>query len=184
MAKAKKPDTSQTTMSFVTTGTTSVVASDSKSVPDSASAPFIGPHLAVALIAEAVLTETNNKMSIIRVVDKIGLASETITTINKDEVVTFPLVVVISFKAGGFKGESAMLLVQVGPAGESEPIGLSRFQFAGGNDTWEIKMTPLNMKWYGPGQYWFDVYLDNKLFSRIPFQIEEAPKPSQEKQGP
>jgi hypothetical protein len=142
----------------------------------------VGPYLSVAVIAEAVLTETDNKMSIIRIVDKIGIAPEVIQTIN-DEVVSFTLVVVVSFRAGGFKGESAFLLVQVSPSGESEPIGMSQFQFSGTpNDTWEIKM-PLNMKWNGPGQYWFEVYLDNKIFSRVPFEIAIA-DPPQENQEP
>jgi len=135
--------------------------------------PATGPYLSAALIAEAILVERdNNRTSIIRVVDKIGIAPEATASLKIDEVVTFALTLFVSFRAGGYSGQSHLMIAQVfDPSGDSEPIGLSQFQFNGTlRDLWEVKL-PLSMLWKGPGQYWIDVYLDNKLFSRVPFEI-------------
>ncbi len=140
---------------------------------DQKSAPNLqtGPYLSAALIAEKILTERDdNATSIIRIVDKIGISPESISS-HKENVLGFPLVVLVSFRAGGYRGESVLLLVQVSPSGESEPVGLCHVQFDGTpNGLYDLKL-PLSMVWHGPGRYWYDVYLDNKLLSRIPFEV-------------
>ena len=129
------------------------------------------PYLSMAIIAEAILVERDNRTSIIRIVDRVSVAPDTAASLQIDEIASFALVLFVSFRACGYSGKSHLLIVQIDPSGDSEPIGMSEFHFNGTlRDLWEANL-PLSMRWKGPGQYWVDVYLDNKLYSRIPFEI-------------
>src|SRR5437870_4407246 len=64
-----------------------------------------GPYLTAALIAENVLTEIDNTITMVRVIDRVGISPEVIKDL-KDNKLGFPLTIVISFKAGGFEGKS------------------------------------------------------------------------------
>lgn len=134
----------------------------------------VGPYLSAALIAETMLTEKDtNRTSIIRVADKIAIATDVAAGI-KDDVVTFALVLLISFRGGGYKGTSRLLVTEEGPNQDDggEPIGWAEFKFGETHiDLWEVKIEPLSIKWHGIGRYWFDVYLDSRLCTRIPFEI-------------
>lgn len=151
------------------------MANDPKSAPigpfHSAESLPVGPYLSAGLIAEKILVERDdNSMSIIRIVDKIGISPESVSVL-KDNVLGFPLVALVSFRAGCYSGHSVLLLVQVAPSGESQPVGMCRIAFDGTpNGLYDVRL-PLSMVWHGPGRYWYDVYLDNKLLSRIPFEV-------------
>lgn len=161
-------------------------AAEQKAPGDEKGCP-VGPFLSTAVIAEAILAETDGKVSIIRIIDKVHIAPDIAASI-KENVVTFPVVLSISFRGGGVSGEQELLVVQVNPLKngrppERNPIGLATFRFDGTpNERWEIKITPLSIYWAGFGRYWFDVYLGDKFCTRVPFEI--APPESPEEATP
>jgi len=128
-----------------------------------------GPYLAAALIAEKILREPD-AATIVRVIDKIGISPETVKDI-KDDMLGLPLTILLSFRSGGYIGKSELVLVQVGPSGNSMPCGLANLSFESTIDT-KYMMSQVVLKWEYEGDYSFDVFLDHKLVSRIPLQIE------------
>src|SRR5947209_6629337 len=143
-----------------------------KSAPKATRPP--GPYLTAALIAEKLLAESDGVTSIVRIVDRIAVQAEGLAELEKsqDNRMALPLTLVIAFRAGGFRGKSAALILQEGPSGQSEPMGASPIDFDGSPDGGFNLKAPLTLKWEGAGRYWYNVYLDNKFVSRVPLTVE------------
>lgn len=135
-----------------------------------------GPFLSAALIAERALTESDNVLTIVRIVDKIVIPPEAANQ-PKGTRLSFPLWFAVSFKSGGFKGTSEVLLIQVSPSGDTEQVGDSQVQFDGMAATGFNILTPLTLKWEGEGQYWYEILRDNEFVSRIPLNVSLATSP-------
>jgi hypothetical protein len=128
-----------------------------------------GPHLSAALIAERVLTEQDSVPSIVRVVDKVGI--NPVKMKDSLGIVGIPLTIWVSFKGDGFKGERPVVFVQVSPSDKRQPIGFANIQFDGSKAKGFNVIIPTVLKWEGPGQYWYDVYLGDKFCTRMPLEV-------------
>lgn len=127
-----------------------------------------GPFLTTALIAEKILREPDKAITAVRIVDAVGISSEGIV---KDSKVGLNLWILVSFKAGGFKGDSILLITEEGPSGQSKPVGLSPIKFDGNQSSGSTVMCQVALTWDRDGLYWFDVFLDNQFVTRIPLTV-------------
>ena len=94
--------------------------------------PTTGPFLTAVLFAEEVLSEdASNMITIKRVVDRAGLSPDAIKDVAKGAHITLPIKLLITFKAGGFKGNSLLALCQTNPSGEFNLVGESTVKFDG-----------------------------------------------------
>jgi hypothetical protein len=134
------------------------------------------PYLITAAICEKCLLETDNAVSIIRVIDTITIPEDRVPA--PGERWTFPLNIAIVFKNGKATGKKRLILRAVGPTGKKVRLGSWPFQFGnvpeGGNN---IRFPNVVIPWTGVGLYWIDVILDKTLFTRMPLRIKFTQNP-------
>jgi hypothetical protein len=130
------------------------------------------PLLAAALICERVLQETDNVLSLIRVVDTVTLPPEPVPA--KDELVGLPLSVLLLFKTGDARGKRQILVTLVKPSGAKEPAVLVEYDFGSPEEGGHNVHMPVRLKWEQEGLYHFDVVLGGTQLTRIPLRVKFA----------
>ena len=131
----------------------------------------MGPFLAAALIAEKVIVE-GTVPTVIRIVDRLQLPQDQFNNVKNDGNISFPLTFMLVFRSCGFKGTKHISISQVSPSGKEEPTTRHAIEFDGKPDTGRGIRSQVSVKWESQGQYYFDVYMDDKLCTRVPLNIE------------
>jgi hypothetical protein len=135
-----------------------------------------GPLLAVAALAERVLTEQDGVVSLVRIVDHFTFQPPR-SAVESDEEWrgVVDATAYVSFKAGGFSGPATIRLEPVFPGDERRPGIDVPIEFpdpAGGANL----VVKINLATRTPGVYWYDVYLNEKRVTSIPFRISIEPR--------
>lgn len=129
-----------------------------------------GPYLVAALLCEKVLQEKDETISVIRIIDRITL---TVSALGSPETIpstTINLSALISLKSGSAKGRGTVKLRVETPSGLKLPDQLLPVLFEG-DDRGVNLIIAFNMVIDQEGVYWFDILLDEQLFTRIPLRI-------------
>jgi hypothetical protein len=151
-----------------------------------------GPFLAAALLCETLLREEEGTLSLVRVIDHATITAPE-EVLKSGQPIPFRTFLVVSFRAGTFDGPATIGIrpsgpsgtTVVGPAGapaekQEYPVlfeGRSRGPNSGVN--FNIQMT-IGLSEAGP--YWFDIFLDEELVTRVPLLVEyqQLSSPDQE----
>lgn len=129
----------------------------------------VEPYLKLGAICERVLEDKDNVLSLIRVVDRF-----TITVTGKEPPDQLPegattLTIVMSWVGGLGRHEAAFDIIS--PGGETQPSPRSwSFTLDSLNRGHNIIVT-LPVRITKPGVYWIEFILNDKIKSRIPFQV-------------
>ncbi len=138
------------------------------------------PWVQVAVICQAAISEANGVLSIIRVTDRIGVQGIT------PEMQPFPLqtfTLAVLLKSGFMKGKHVVKVMMETPSGERNQIGESTALFEG-EDRGVAMVTPLPIVIPVDGLYWFDLFLEEELLTRIPLRVIYQRIPTQAVMGP
>jgi hypothetical protein len=136
------------------------------------------PYLAAALFCEKVLTETDNVLSAIRVVDTVNL------TPFPDRpaagmIIPLPITLLVMIKTGNAQGEQEILLRVVPPSGKGEEVGKWQFVLTSPPESGVAFKVPVSLRWEGEGVYWVELSRGDTLFARAPLRVNllqpEAP---------
>lgn len=131
-----------------------------------------GPFLDAAFICEEVIKEKDGTYSAIRMVNRIIFHEQ---TFDLNTVISIPLILVISFKAGDVTGTRHLSLRITGPSGKRKPLEGFRFpqplEFLGGDTGAFVAFPYLPIRYEVDGTYWIDVLLEKKRYSRLPLTI-------------
>lgn len=130
-----------------------------------------GPYLANAVFVEKILHEKDNSVSLIRIVDKIGVPSEPVASIPKGTWINIPIILYVSLKNGEFKGEAFIMVLITSPTGEQVPAGLQAVNF-GTADRTHLVLNPVSFPWHGAGEYLVDIFIGNEFCTRTSLIIE------------
>jgi len=136
-----------------------------------------GPYLSAALICERILTESDRVISAMRIVDTITISTDAETSIPKGGVLPLQVTLLVSFKAGHFRGKQQLNITLVGPSGKRKPFFGAELDFSGAGDEPEggnnlgIRM---HVQWDGPGLYWLEISLGTRELTRVPFRLKLA----------
>ena len=131
-----------------------------------------GPYLTAALFCERVLEEKDGIKSLIRVVDRLVIqahgpgAPEAMPQIKRE------LVGVLMFKSGEARGPVPIRLALTEPSGlaRSEDAWRGTIYFEGGTRGHAVTLR-MNMTFEAPGAYWFNVYIGDRLTTRMPYEV-------------
>lgn len=127
------------------------------------------PYLAAALICENVLLEQDGVSSVIRIIDRIfvpELASD------KEPSGLVPLTLFLSFKSGGFVGKGTAKLIIVSPSGKAAKPQETPLEFKGDPNGGANMIVRAAIAFKEEGVYWFDVYYDSELVTRMPLDVQ------------
>ena len=124
-------------------------------------------YLQMALFCEKVLKEADNVLSVIRIVDRFTVPGVT------PEMPPQPLafMIVISFKSGFMRGKQVIAIRPKSPTGDDLPAMEFPVLFEGDDDRGLAMAFPI--QWVPPeeGLYWWDVYLNQELVTRMPLRV-------------
>lgn len=138
-------------------------------------AKAISPPLCVAIVAcENVLIGTDKTVSLIRVVDTVGLPPDDHR--KNGDLIELNMKLFIGLKNAEATGTTNLLLVCVGPNGKKFPIGVIPFPVDGAPEAGRNVISNLRFQWNGDGLYWFNLLLPDAgstLIARTPLRITQ-----------
>ncbi len=125
------------------------------------------PYLSMAVFCEKVLRETDNVMSVIRVIDRFNVIGWTA------EMSPTPLqfTVLISFKSGFMRGKQMLAIRPKSPNKEDLPQMSFPMLFEGDEDRGSALIAQMNFVATQEGVYWFDVHFNEELITRMPLRV-------------
>jgi hypothetical protein len=129
-----------------------------------------GPFISAAALCNMVLEEKDGTHSLIRMVDRltftvVGDAPAIMPTINVNNVLLF-----LSFKSGYVKGSRSIKVSLSTPSGDE--INQASFTALFEGDERGINVTvQLNLGIQEEGLYWFNVYVDDELVTKVPLRV-------------
>lgn len=129
-----------------------------------------GPYLIAALLCEAVLQEKDERISIIRMIDRVTLTAPAASSPEVLPPLPLNLNALISFKSGSARGRHTVKWRIETPSGIKLPEQLLPVLFEG-EDRGVNLILHINMVVDQEGVYWFDVLLEDQLLTRIPLRI-------------
>jgi len=127
-----------------------------------------GPFVSVACICQVPLREANGQLSIIRVMDRIQVFG--VTPAMQPQSLQH-LVLVVVLRSGTLGENQKIRIVPVRPDGTSLPETEVSVLFEG-NDRGPALIMPVALVATEAGLYWFDVYWETQLLTRIPLRVQ------------
>jgi hypothetical protein len=139
-----------------------------------------GPHLSGAFLCEKILQEKDGVNTFIRVVDRFtvpllpklpeGIQLPPGIGAPGNQFIQFNLVVM--FKAGSIPGGKYHLALQLNkPDGSPLPKSVVDVFLQGDNDNGVTAVFPIMLPQPEEGLYWFDVYFEESLLTRVPLRV-------------
>jgi hypothetical protein len=147
-----------------------------------------GPHLAAAFLCEKVLYERDGVPSFIRIVERFFMpVLPKLPPGMQIQPPVLQLTLVLSLKAGSMPGGKYNVTVKLQkPDGsQMQDNALSVF-FNGSDDNGVLIGMPMAIVAPDEGLYWFDIYFEESLMTRIPMRVlhqQVALPPFQSGQG-
>ena len=134
-----------------------------------------GPFLAAAVFCENVIDEKDGMISVVRIVDGCSIS------INEDAPPDFPSKAnpirisqsaLIVIRTGDSPGKHNLKLIVQSPPGKRkaqpvQEVNLTPEQNGGAN----VKINAI-LEAFSPGMFWFDVYIDGKRVTRMPYNLQ------------
>ena len=130
-----------------------------------------GPYLQMAVFCEKVLQERDGVLSVIRIIDRV---IRTVTGPNPPEVMPpldYQLTAVITLKSGRARGGVQVEIEPEMPSGLKMPRNTMTAQMEG-NERGQNLIMNIQMRFDEPGVYWFSVYVDKRLITRMPLTVQ------------
>lgn len=142
-----------------------------------------GPYLSAAFFCERVLIEQDGVKSAIRIIDRV-----TRTVVHPDpptemEPFDYALSMFIRFKSGRARGTQTLEIRGEKPSGESLPSRKISILFEGEDDRGVDSIGMISIKFDQAGLYWFDILLNDRRVTRIPFRVIYLPQVRQMPRG-
>lgn len=128
------------------------------------------PYVQAALLCEKILQETNGSLSIIHIADKLDYRAEGFPPGYKPAIVLTGL---LALKSGPVVGNHAVKVTVENPGGERKEIFSTPFEFLGKDHGQNIILN-LTLGIAQDGIYWFDVFFDEYLLTRISLIVAQA----------
>jgi hypothetical protein len=135
------------------------------------------PYLLAAVLCEQVLQET---LTVVRIVDKLqyGVVGQTLPEGIKPAVSIKGL---IALRSGPVTGEHVIKIVGEKPNGSRKDLFSTPINFLGKDQGQNIILN-FGIGIDQDGLYWFDVFFDDELLTRIPLIVTPLETPSSQEQ--
>ena len=129
-----------------------------------------GPYITAATFCEQVLQEASGVLSLIRIVDRMVTTATGPTAPEQMPTSQLNWTLVIALKSGDARGSHPVKIVPQLPSGETlQPITLSA-DLEGENKGQNL-LARMNMPLEMPGIYWFQIFVDDQLMTKVPLEV-------------
>jgi hypothetical protein len=128
-----------------------------------------GPYLQYAVLCERVVVDQDKIISLFRIVDRFKIQAD------KDELPPGILTptVAVAFKSGDAKGKHQVRVIANDPQGKAIAKVEAIINLLGNNHG-EMMRATMAIPITTTGLHWIDVYLNSRLITRMPAQIDYA----------
>lgn len=130
-----------------------------------------GPYVQMAGLCENVIEDKTGALSLIRIIDTITHTAAGPDAPTEMPPVPYPMKMVIMLKSGRARGRHELKIVPELPSGEFKPP-LERSIHLEGEERGFNNVINMVFTFTMEGLYWFNVYLDESLLTRIPLRIK------------
>ena len=130
-----------------------------------------GPYLAAAVFCEKVLQEKDGVASIIRVVDRLIITASGPEPPEKMPPFTLRTTVFLSFKSGIAKGSATVKFIPTDPDRRRLTPETLLPVFFEGDDRGADVVAEVTLQVKQEGLYWFEVWLDERLVTKMPLRV-------------
>lgn len=145
-----------------------------------------GPYVQAALICEKVIEDNERVLTLVRIVDRITHSATGLAAPETMPTFSYPMSLVIMLKSGPARGTYPVRFDTESPSGARQQ-GPSFSVHLEGEDRGHNLVLNMNTTFTEQGLYWFDIYFDNDLITRIPLRVvytRTIPSPTRPPQGP
>jgi len=129
---------------------------------------LLNAHLSMAVFCEKVLREADNVLSIIRVIDRFNVFGP---TPEMKQPYPLPFTILVSFKSGILRGKQLLEIRPISPTGTEMQSFSFPMLFEGDDERGNAVIAPMTFIAEAEGLYWFDVYLNGEVVTRMPLRI-------------
>ena len=130
-----------------------------------------GPYIQAAALCEQVIEDKTGVLSFIRIIDTITHTEARPDAPIDMPPVTYPMKMVIMLKSGRARGRHEIKIIPELPSGEVKPTFTRSIQLEG-EERGANSIINLMFTFTMEGLYWFNIYLDDSLLTRIPMRIK------------
>lgn len=129
-----------------------------------------GPYLTTATFCEQVLQEATGVISLIRIVDRMTITSTGADAPEEMPPAQLNWTLVITLKSGDARGSHPVKIVPQLPSGETKSPLIMSVHLEGDNKGQNI-ISRMTMDLEMPGIYWFNIYVDDQLLTKVPLEV-------------
>lgn len=134
-----------------------------------------GPFLAAAFYCDGIIEGKDGSLSVMKIIDgcKIEIAENTPAEFPSPEnPIHINPSALITFRTGDSPGPHVVGLVLEGPDGHRQSLPDQKFDLENTQHGGVNIRTHLGISTHTSGIFWLDVYLDGKLVTRMPFNLQ------------
>jgi len=131
-----------------------------------------GPFVSLATFCDSVIEGKDNVLSIIRVIDRIGVDAAGPEAPDDLPPGIVRTTLVIGLKAGSARGRHTIQIVMEHPDGSQNPSPETAINFTGGASAGVNMILPVAFQATGAGLYWADIKVNKRLVTRVPLLID------------
>ncbi len=129
-----------------------------------------GPYVQVAAFCERVLREADGVLSLVRIVDVITHTERRPDAPKEMPEMHYPLTLVLTLKSGRARGRHEITIKPELPSGGSLPPFTFTVQMEGEGRGVGV-VSQIDIPFSMEGLYWFIVYFNEVLLTKIPLEI-------------
>jgi hypothetical protein len=139
-----------------------------------------GPYLQAAFLCERLLQEADGVISAIRIVDHVTVLQDGDASDTQSAPMRITLTLFLAFKSGRAQGTHALAVDLRQPSGTfAERRYKQKLYFTSGSEHGNTIVLPVDMTVRQEGVYWFGIYLDDRLVTRVPLHAEYQQSPEE-----
>ena len=129
-----------------------------------------GPYIRVATLCERVLQEQDGVLTMVRLIDRFIITASGPSAPREMPPSTVNFFIVVMLQSGGVRGRYNLRIVPVTPSGKFIQE-LSAGVLLEGEDRGVNVILNSHFVAQEEGLYWFDVFLEEQLLTRIPLRL-------------
>ena len=133
-----------------------------------------GPYIKAAMFVNQVIEGKDNVLTLVRVIDRLTTTASGPSAPSEMPPASFPMHAVIMLVAGKARGRHQVKIIREAPNSERREIWTGGINLEGENKGHNLNLG-LNETFALEGVYWYDVFIDDVLMTRMPFQVIYQP---------
>ena len=129
-----------------------------------------GPYVTVACICDRALLEQDGALSLIRIVDRIGMTAIGPAAPDDMPPLDHQFTIVVIVKSGPYKGPATLRIEAEAPSGLKQPTISTDFHMEGDERGQQFRFN-IKTKFEDTGLYWWHVFVNNNFVTKIPLRV-------------